>query len=345
MIESFGGAIREAARNKTNLCIRGGGSKDFYGGSLVGAPLSTRPYSGIVDYEPSELVLTARCGTSLVEIENLLHAHGQMLAFEPPHFSPNATLGGCIAAGLSGPRRAGAGAVRDFVLGVRILNGLGEDLRFGGQVMKNVAGYDVSRLMAGAMGTLGLLLEISLKVLPRPREEITLGFAMNASEAIETLNRWAGQPHPISASCHHDGALRVRLSGSSVSRVKLGGEVVDNGEKFWRNVREHEMSFFARDEALWRLSVKSTAPVFALPGDQLIEWNGALRWLPGDVSPGEVREAAANAGGHATLFRGGDRESQVFHPLSPALLALHQRLKKAFDPVGIFNRGRLYSDF
>jgi glycolate oxidase FAD binding subunit len=343
IVERFSAQIRQAYEKKAPVCIRGGGSKDFYGGQLVGAPLETTSYSGIVDYEPSELVLTARCGTPLSEIENLLREHGQMLAFEPPHFSPNATIGGCIAAGLSGPRRAQAGAVRDFVLGVRMLNGVGEDLRFGGRVMKNVAGYDVSRLMAGAMGTLGLLLEVSLKVLPRPAEEISLRFAMNATEAIETVNRWMAQPHPISATCHWAGILQVRLSGASVSRAKLGGEIVDN--EFWRDLREQQMPFFAREKPTWRLSVKSTAPTLDLPGAQLLEWNGGLRWICEDLDSREVRLVAANAGGHATLFRGGDKTCGVFQPLPAPLMALHQRLKKAFDPAGIFNRGRLYAEF
>lgn len=346
VIEALAASVRKAAETRTPICIRGGGSKDFYGGPSLGMPLATTAYSGIVDYEPSELVLTARCGTPLSEIERLLRGQSQLLAFEPPHFSPAATIGGCIAAGLSGPRRAHAGAVRDFVLGMRMLNGQGEDLRFGGQVMKNVAGYDVSRLMTGAMGTLGLLLEISLKVLPRPREEISLRFEVNAGEAIEAMNRWASQPHPISATCHWNGVLYVRLSGAAVthSKEKLGGELVAGADEFWRILKEQELSFFQGEAPLWRFSVKSTAAPLNLPGDQLLEWNGALRWIRGALDPDEARAVAAHNGGHATLFRGGDKTCGVFHPLPAPLLAVHQRLKRAFDPAGIFNQGRMYAE-
>jgi glycolate oxidase FAD binding subunit len=347
LIERFAAVIKQAAEAGTPLCIRGGGSKDFYGGELVGKTFDTTAYEGTAAYEPSELVLTARCGTLVSKIENLLHERGQMLAFEPPHFSSNATIGGCIAAGLSGPRRAHAGAVRDFVLGVRILNGRGEDLRFGGQVMKNVAGYDVSRLMAGAMGTLGLLLEVSLKVLPRPREELTLRFEMTDEEAIENMNRWAGQPYPISATCYCDGTLHVRLSGAAIAatKLKLGGEAVADAEEFWRRLREHELEFFDPAQPLWRLSVKPTALPLRVRGRQLLEWNGALRWIQGSgLQAKEVRAMAAANGGHATLFRGGERR-QAFHPLPGPLLALHKRLKKAFDPAGVFNPGRLYPEF
>jgi glycolate oxidase FAD binding subunit len=232
------------------------------------------------------------------------------------------------------------------VLGVRMLNGQGEDLRFGGQVMKNVAGYDVSRLMTGAMGTLGLLLEISLKVLPRPREEISLRFEVNASEAIEAMNRWAAQPHPISATCYWNGVLHVRLSGAAVahSKEKLGGELVTGADEFWRILKEQELSFFQGEAPLWRFPVKSTAAPLNLPGDQLLEWNGALRWIRGALDPDEARAVAAHNGGHATLFRGGDKTCGVFHPLPAPLLAVHQRLKRAFDPAGIFNPGRLYPE-
>ncbi|MGH8727868.1 MAG: glycolate oxidase subunit GlcE [Burkholderiales bacterium] len=344
LIEDFAASIRKAAETRAPIRVRGGGSKDFYGGLLAGSILDASAYSGIVDYEPSELVLTARCGTRLSEIENILREHEQMLAFEPPHFSPDATLGGCIAAGLSGPRRAQSGAVRDFILGVRVLNGQGEDLRFGGRVIKNVAGYDVSRLMAGALGTLGVLTEISLKVLPRPAEEISLRLEMGVAQALETMNRWAGKPYPISATCHMDGALYARMSGAKVSGAKLGGEILDNAEAFWYDLREHKLPFFARDKPLWRLSVKPTSPSLDLAQAQLIEWNGALRWSSHDLDHREAREMAANAGGHATLFRGGDKARGVFHPLPAPMLALHQRLKKAFDPAGILNPGRLYAE-
>ena len=342
-------AIREAGACSQPLLIRGGGTKDFYGGLTQGEVLDTRTYSGILDYEPTELVITARGGTPLKDIESALSSHAQMLAFEPPHFGANATLGGAVAAGLSGPRRPYAGAVRDLVLGVRILDGTGTDLRFGGQVMKNVAGYDVSRLMAGSLGTLGVLLEVSLKVLPLPPAEVTLRREHGQAEAISVMNAWAGKPLPVTATCHIGNQLYVRLSGAGpavrAAREKLGGDEVADGATFWRQVREHTHAFFSAAQPLWRLSIKPTTPPLDVPGAQLIEWNGALRWLHGEADPALIRKAAADAGGHATLFRGGSKAHGVFQPLMPAMLKLHQRLKANFDPHGILNRGRLYPDF
>jgi len=350
LIQQFSETIRNAAEKKAALRIRGGGSKDFYGGELNGAILDTKPYSGIIDYECSELVMTARAGTPLVEIEAAIKEHGQMLAFEPPHFG-GATLGGCIAAGLSGPRRAAAGSTRDFVLGVRMMDGRGNDLRFGGRVMKNVAGYDVSRLMTGSLGTLGLILEVSLKVLPLPPAESTLRFEQTEEKAIEMLNQWAGQPLPISASAYSGGKLSVRLSGAisaveAMSR-KLGGERIgdEQGAGFWNGVREQTDPFFSGAAPLWRLSIKSTTPPLKLPGHQLIEWGGSLRWLKSDANAKTIRDAATAAGGHAILFRASDKSVGVFQPLPPALLKIHRRLKENFDPAAIFNRGRMYPQF
>lgn len=263
-----------------------------------------------------------------------------------------ATVGGCVAAGLSGPRRATAGSVRDFVLGVKLLDGKGEILNFGGQVMKNVAGYDVSRLMAGALGTLGLLLEVSLKVLPKPPAEATLRLELPQDQAIETMNRWGGQPLPISATCWQGtqmgGLLTVRLSGAraavAAARGKIGGEAVDDADAFWRGVREQQDGFFSGAAVLWRLSLPSKRAPLALPGEPLIEWGGALRWLAFDGPAAAVREAAARAGGHATRFRGGDRPEGVFHPLPAPLMAIHRNLKRNFDPQGLFNPGRLYPE-
>ncbi len=351
IVEQFSETIRRAAEKQTALRIRGGGSKDFYGAALNGEILDSTPYRGIVEYEPTELVMTARAGTPLAEIETAMKEHGQMLAFEPPHFGNHATLGGCIAAGLSGPRRATAGAARDFVLGVRMLDGRGNDLRFGGQVMKNVAGYDVSRLMTGSLGTLGLILEVSLKALPLPLTETTLRFAMPEDKAIQMLNQWAGKPLPISASAYIGGELGLRLSGAAVAIEaackKLGGEQIDDqqAEKFWIGIREQTDPFFSGNVPLWRLSIKSTTPPLKLPGMQLIEWGGSLRWLKSDADAKTIRDAAAAAGGHATLFRASDKSAGVFHPLPHALLKIHRNLKKNFDPAGIFNPGRLYLDF
>ncbi|MGE0875950.1 MAG: glycolate oxidase subunit GlcE, partial [Burkholderiales bacterium] len=274
----FAGRIRDAAGNGTPLCLRGGGSKDFYGGEPQGEPLDVRTYAGLVSYEPTELVLTARCGTPLAEIDAVLERERQMLPFEPPHFGAGATLGGCVAAGLSGPRRASAGAVRDFVLGARIIDGRGRDLAFGGQVMKNVAGYDVSRLLAGSLGTLGLILEVSLKVLPRPAQEMTLTLEMPEAKALEQMNRWAGTPLPLSATVWRDGELSVRLSGAEsalrAASERIGGERIEGAasERFWLGIREHTHAFFAGAAPLWRLSVPSNAPPIELPGDRLSEW-------------------------------------------------------------------------
>ena len=289
--------------------------------------------------------------SALAEIEAALLEQGQMLAFEPPYFGEGTTLGGCVAAGLSGPRRPYAGAVRDFVLGVRILDGKGDDLRFGGQVMKNVAGYDVSRLMAGSLGTLGVLLEVSLKVLPAPAAETTLHLECNQEQALLLMNEWAGKPLPVTATAYRDGELDVRLSGARVAvdaaGAKIGGTLVAPAQaiRFWAGIREHADPFFADSEPLWRLSVNSTTPPLDVPGHQLIEWGGALRWLKSTADAKTICDAAARSGGHATLFRGGDRSGGVFHPLAPALMKLHRNLKQAFDPAGIFNPGRLYPDF
>jgi glycolate oxidase FAD binding subunit len=330
------------------LRLRGGGSKDFYGQALSGALLDTRPYRGIVAYEPTELVVTARCGTPLAEIEAVLAARGQMLAFEPPHFGA-ATIGGCVAAALSGPRRASVGAVRDFVLGVKLMDGCGRILNFGGQVMKNVAGYDVSRLLTGSLGTLGILFEVSLKVLPRPVAETTLRLAASQGEALTLMNRWAGQPLPISATCWYEQALTLRLSGAAAAvraaAARLGGEIVDDAANFWADLREQRHRFFAGEAPLWRLSLPSTTAAVDLPGAPLVEWGGAQRWWRGPLDAVAVRAAAAKAGGHATLFRGGDKAAAgVFQPLAPAVLTLHHRLKRAFDPDGIFSAERLYAE-
>jgi len=347
MIEQFKEQIRAAAAQQRPLRIRGGGTKDWYGGALAGEILDTRGHSGIVDYEPTELVITARCGTPLAEIEAVLAQQNQMLAFEPPHFGEGATFGGAIAAGLSGPRRANSGAVRDFVLGAQLMDGKGELLNFGGQVMKNVAGYDVSRLLAGSLGTLGLITELSVKVLPRALLDATLRFEVSEIEAIRMLNLWGGQPLPLSASCWHQGVLMLRLAGAQAAvdaAVKsLGGQVVADADGFWASLREQHHAFFAGDAPLWRLSVPSTTGAIVLNGEQLIEWGGAQRWLRASSNEAEtIRSAVRAVGGHATLFRGGEKSVGVFQPLAPAAARIHERLKAAFDPAHIFNPGRMY---
>jgi len=339
-------AIATAAHKRAPLAIAGGGSKRFYTGDIAGEKLDVTGHRGIVSYEPTELVITARAGTPLAEIETALAEMGQMPGFEPPHFGTTATLGGAIACGFSGPRRPYAGAARDFVLGATIVNGRGEILRFGGQVMKNVAGYDVSRLMVGALGTLGVLLEISLKVLPKPATETTLSFEMPAGQAIGAMNDWAGQPLPLSAACHIGDTLYVRLSGSGLgvraAQARLGGAAVGNGDEFWRSLRELQHGFFQGDLPLWRLSVPPAAPTLTLPGEWLIDWGGAQRWIATDAPADQVHRVAARVGGHARLFRDTHRHPDAPPPLPAPLLALHRRLRQAFDPAGIFNRELLY---
>ena len=350
MLDQFRARVQRAGREGRPLRIRGGGSKDWYGRAPRGEALETAGYRGIVSYEPSELVITARCGTPLAEIEAALAGRGQMLAFEPPHFGGGATIGGAVASGLSGPRRQAAGAVRDFVLGAVLMDGRGELLRFGGQVMKNVAGYDVSRLLAGSLGVLGLIAEVSVKVLPRPPAEATLRLALDQQEALRCMNLWAGQPLPVSATAWHDGVLSVRLSGARAAVAsaerRIGGVTLDPGaaEGYWRDLREQRLAFFGGGGALWRLALPTTAPALPHGAPQLIEWGGGQRWLRSDDAPEAVRELAERHGGHATLYRGGRREGSVFHPLAPAVHAIHRNLKNAFDPAGIFNPGRMYQD-
>lgn len=347
MLQELSERVRAAATHKSPLRIRGSGSKDFYGEHSAGELLDTRGYAGIAAYEPTELYATARCGTPLRELEQALAENGQMLAFEPPQFGNDATVGGMVAAGLSGPRRAQMGALRDFVLGVQMIDGQGQVLRFGGSVMKNVAGYDVSRLMAGSLGTLGLITEVTLKVLPCPIAELTLRFELPQETAITRLNEWAGLPLPISASVWHEGVLTVRLSGASAgitaAREKLGGEPIADVEsrEFWQLVREQDHPFFTA-QPLWRIALPSAAPPLKIAGEQLIEWSGGLRWLAGGADATQVRAAATVAGGHATLFRGGPGAG-VFHPLPAPLMELHRRVKQTFDPRGIFNPGRMYA--
>ena len=355
--------VRRAAASGTALRIRGGGSKDFYGEALEGELLDTSPLNGVVSYEPSELVVTALAGTSLAELEALLLAQGQCLPFEPPHFNPGATVGGMVAAGLSGPARASVGAVRDYVLGIKLINGKGEHLTFGGQVMKNVAGYDVSRLMVGAMGSLGLLTEVSLKVLPVAPLEATLKFEMTQAQAMTQLNAWSGQPLPLNASCwlveNGVGTLYLRLRGA-VAAVesacsKLGGERLPQAQTAgdWRLCRDQQLPWFNErtdTQDLWRLSVPQTTPVLDLPDSPLIEWHGGQRWVRAEESQGaQLRALAQNAGGHATLFIAACSRKQGviarFDASKPPLDRIHRELKREFDTAGVFNPHRMHSEW
>jgi glycolate oxidase FAD binding subunit len=338
--------VRAAARDKTPLKICGGGTKSFYGRATDGRVLDTRDYQGIVDYDPTELFVTVRCGTPLAELERVLTTGRQMLAFEPPHFGAS-TVGGAMATGLSGPRRASAGAARDFALGMRVIDGRGQDLRFGGQVIKNVAGFDVSRLIVGSLGTLGIISEVSLKVLPIPAESATFVREAGEADAIALMNKWAGQPLPISATCFVDAKLMIRLSGAAAgikaAQEVIGGQTLPDDVEFWQSVREQTHRFFSGVDELWRFSVPSTAPALGL-GPTLIEWGGAQRWIGARGNGGELRAAAAKARGHATLFRSSGPRDDVFTPLTPALARIHRNLKRQFDPDGILNPGRMYAD-
>jgi glycolate oxidase FAD binding subunit len=347
--------VRSAQAAGAQLDIRGGGTKAFYGEPPQGEPLDTRVLEGISSYEPTELVVTARCGTALATLEAALAEKGQCLPFEPPHYTPGATVGGMVAAGLAGPARASVGSVRDYVLGATLLNGRAEVLSFGGQVMKNVAGYDVSRLLAGSLGTLGIILEVSLKVLPVAPATATLRFHVNQADALAQLNRWGGRPLPLNASAWWDGTLLVRLRGAfaavQAAIAELGGELIapELASPFWTGLRDQTDEFFTRaataidgGASLWRISVPQTAAPLPLPGEQLIEWHGAQRWLCSAMTPGALREVVARAGGHATLFMGQDKSAGAFAPLKSPLDRIHRELKKSFDPMGLFNPGRLY---
>jgi glycolate oxidase FAD binding subunit len=345
ILDAWRQRIATAGATRAPLRLRGAGTKDFYGESLAGELFDVTPWRGIVDYEPSELVITCRCGTPLSELEAALAAHDQFLAFEPPAFGGDPTIGGVIAAGLSGPRRPYAGAARDFVLGAKLLSAGGELLRFGGQVMKNVAGFDVSRLLCGSLGILGVITEVSLKVLPRPRLEQTVRLELPAAAAVQAFNRWAGEPLPVSAAAWWQGNAWVRLSGAvsavHAGRERIGGERVETepAEAWWSALRHSRLPLFER-ALLWRVSLPAAAAPLPLEGELLIDWGGAVRWYADPPGEAPVRTLAAAAGGTALLWSGDARQGR-FHPLHPAVTALHRRLKERFDPQGIFNPGRL----
>jgi glycolate oxidase FAD binding subunit len=348
-LKSLQERIRAAAAARRPLLIRAGGSKDFYGGPLEGELLDVSPLTGITLCEPTELVISARAGTPLADLERMLAGHGQMLAFEPPRFDGRATLGGAVASGLSGPRRAHCGALRDFVLGVEMIDGRGERLRFGGRVMKNVAGFDLSRLMAGSLGTLGLLAEVTLKTVPLPRAECSLRFEMGQPQALRSMTLWGTRPLPLSATAWHDGILHVRLSGADAAVraacLALGGEVMSGADQYWQDVREQRLPFFVAAGELWRVSLPAGAPPLPVAAPTLIEWGGSLRWFPDPHDGGVLRALAARFGGHAMSYRASVKPAaSPFQPPSAPMLAIHKRLKAAFDPHAIFNRGRLYPD-
>jgi glycolate oxidase FAD binding subunit len=354
--------VQTARAARGSLEIVGGGTKRFYGAAPRGevAPaerLDVRALAGISSHEPSELVVTVRAGTPLAELEAALAHENQWLAFEPPRYAPGGTVGGMVAAGLAGPARASAGTVRDYVLGATLLDGRGQVLVFGGQVMKNVAGYDVSRALAGSLGVLGVICEVSLKVLPRPAASATLRLEMAQPAALRTLNEWAGQPLPLTASAWWDGMLVARLAGAKAAveaaAARLGGEAVEPAlaATFWDGLRDQTDEFFVgarravqAGAALWRLSLPPTAPPLALSGEQLVEWGGAQRWVVTTTPAAAVREAAERLRGHAVLWQAQDKSAGVFTPLAPPLARIQQALKDAFDPDRVFNAGRMYPD-
>lgn len=338
--------VQHATAQRMPLRIVGGDTKRFLGRQVADDVLHMTGHAGIVSYDPAELVITARAGTRLADVEAELAANGQRLPFEPPSFGEAATIGGTVACGLSGPARASSGPLRDYVLGVRVLAGDGRVLRFGGEVMKNVAGYDVARTMAGAFGTLGVLLDVSLKVLPLPPATRTLSLPLDASQALATLERYAGTALPLTASCWTAGSLSLRFEGSERTlddvQRRVGGTVVQDATNFWRSIREQTHRFFNGPGALWRLHLPASAPA-SPQGETLIEWNGTQRWHV--LGSGSMFDVAAAAGGHATLFRPTGPADHVFTRPAEPLLRLHASLKKVFDPAGILNPGRMYPDF
>lgn len=364
VMASLAAQVKQAFVDETPLRIVGGDSKSQLGRVVDAQPLDVSAHRGIVEYQPTELVITARAGTPLKEVEETLAESGQMFSFEPPHLGETATLGGMLACGLSGPRRPHTCSARDSMLGVKMINGRSEVLQFGGQVMKNVAGYDISRLMVGAQGTLGVLLEVSLKVLPRPEYELTLRVEMDAQAAIEMMMRLSSAAMPLSAACHlpsnaqQVACLYLRLSGAEAAVVAAADEIrrdlphaldvfEDEATVFWTDLRERRSAFFTTgtNDGMWRLSLPPATTAFAtdvLPGDCLLDWAGAQRWLKTDAPADVVQAAASKLGGYATLYQ---TDAAILAPLSPALAAVQGRIKNAFDPKGILNPGRLYGTF
>ena len=339
-------SVKQAIADRQALAITGNGSKTFIGRAAVGTTLSVGEHTGIVEYEPSEMVVTARAGTTIADLDRELAGHGQMLASEPPRFAGKATLAGTLACNLSGPARPWAGSLRDHVLGLRLINGRGEHLRFGGQVMKNVAGYDVARLQAGAMGVLGVITEVSVRVQPVPECRLTRVFELDAQTAMDRITELCGRNTPLSGACWHDGRLYLRLAGpeAALGRItsKMGGENLDNGDEFWQSLRDFEHRFFAGAESLFRFSLPPATGHFEPDGNWLLDWGGAQRWLSGRHELAKLETLATESNGQVSLFKGGDRNGDVFHQRDAVQQRIHQSLKAAFDPLGIFNPGRLY---
>ena len=341
--------VLAAHNDNTPLVIQGSNTKSHLGRTIEGTPLTVKQHTGVINYEPDELILTVRAGTPLSELAPILEAEKQMLAFEPVSYGAEATIGGSIACGLSGPRRPYIGAARDFVLGINIINGKGEITKFGGQVIKNVAGYDVSRLMVGAMGTLGVILDVTFKVLPRPATEITLVQDLDTAAAIELANKLAAQSIPLTGACIVGSKLYIRLGGAEDgvqdSKKHIGGDLLEDSIGFWESVRELTHPFFQSTSPLWRLSLPpATPPLEDIEGETLMDWGGGLRWLKSEATPEAIFEATEKAGGHAQQYRGQEAGAETSQPINHSLLTLHQRIKHSFDPNNILNRGRLYAN-
>ncbi len=333
--------LRTAAAARRPLQIAGGGSKAFLNPARDETRLAMAAYAGILAYEPSELVIEARAGTRLDVVEQTLAAHGQMLACEPPRFGFASTLGGVVSAGLSGPARPYTGALRDHVLGVSVLDAEGRLLHFGGRVMKNVAGYDVSRLVTGAWGALGPIAGVALRVAPLPEAVVSVAWSLDAAAAVTRMTALARTAWPVNGACVDDGLLRVRLAGSRPAVEEavhaLRPDAVENELSYWQGLRDHRLPFFADPAPLWRLSLPPATPPLDLPGRTLIDWGGAQRWLKTDAPAALLHAAAGAAGGHAQpFFAAVDDE---FAPLSAPQRALQMRIKAAFDPLGLFNAG------
>lgn len=351
--------VKDACIQQQPLIIKAGDTKPFYGRNIQAETFSIAKHTGVIEYEPSELYISARSGTSLQEIQETIAQHNQMLPCEPALFGKSATLGGMVACGLSGPRRPYAGSVRDCILGTEIINGNGDPLHFGGRVMKNVAGYDVSRLMCGALGTLGIITSVTIRLLPMPEHEETIALTVDLDSAIKLMNQWANTPMPISATFYDGKNLFIRLSSSlSAARAcksKIGGDSITNSETFWNDVKEHIHPFFVSENPLWRISVPPNTAKLDIPGKNVLEWNGALRWYITDTHESKIRSEVEQIGGHATLFKGCSTgktpgqstdqfSGQVFHPLSETSMKIHQKLKQVLDPAGILNPGKMFAE-
>lgn len=340
--------VKEAITSRSPLFIHGGKSKIFYGYTVDASPLDVSPHTGVVNYEPTELCITVRAGTKLIEIEKLLAENQQILPFEPPLYTNDATIGGAIATGISGPRRAYTGSVRDAILGVEMINGEGEIVNFGGQVMKNVAGYDLSRLMVRSQGTLGVILSLSIRVLPKPAADITLGFEAPAQQALSFFHDLRNQQLPLSATAWHNNQVYLRLSASEAilnnCQEKLQLTEPKNTINLWQDIRDHKHEFFKQtNKPLWRLSLPMTSENLATVDDtQFIEWSGAQRWLSSNAPANIIHSLATKHGGHATLFRKEVLDSPIFPELEPSLFAIHKKLKNKMDPHNIFNPNRIY---